>query len=47
MADLVYREVYGSDKTEARFRLLVTYDETGGMRETARRWRNSTIEEVA
>jgi len=41
MADLAYREVYTMNWIEARLRLVTTYQETGSIRETARRWHTS------
>jgi transposase len=41
MADLAYREVYAMNPVEARHHLVRTYQETGSIRETARRWHTS------
>jgi len=41
MADLAYREVYAMSRVEARQRLVRTYQETGNLSETARRWQTS------
>ena len=41
MADLAYREVYAMNRVEARYHLILTYQETGSIRETARRWHTS------
>ena len=38
MADLAYREVYAMNRVEARHHLVRTYQETGSIRATARRW---------
>ena len=41
MADLAYREVYGMSRIKARLRVVTTYQESGSIRETARRWHTS------
>jgi hypothetical protein len=41
MADVAYREVYVMKAVEARRRLISTYQETGSIRATARRWHTS------
>lgn len=41
MADLAYREVYDMNPVKARLHLIKTYEETGSIQETARRWRTS------
>ena len=41
MPDLAYGEVYAMNAKGARRHLLKTYQETGSIRETARRWRTS------
>jgi len=41
MAELAYREVYAMNWIEARLRLVTTYQQTGSIRETARRWHTS------
>ncbi len=38
MPDLAYREVYAMNRLEARKRLIQTYQQTGSVRGTARRW---------
>lgn len=41
MAQLAYWEVYRMNPVEARKRMMETYQETGSIRETARRWMTS------
>ncbi len=41
MGDLAYREVYAMNRVQARKHLLQTYQETGSISETARRWHTS------
>jgi len=41
MADLAYREVYTMNQVQARKLLVCTYQETGNISETARRWHTS------
>ena len=41
MADLAYRTVYAMNRVEARMQLVRTYQETGSLSETARRWKTS------
>ena len=41
MADLAYREVYTMNQVQARKLLVRTYQETGNISETARRWHTS------
>ncbi|MBC7262787.1 MAG: helix-turn-helix domain containing protein [Chloroflexi bacterium] len=41
MADLAYREVYLMNQIEARKHLIQTFQETGSLSETARRWHTS------
>ena len=41
MADMAYREVYTMNPVEARKRLIRTFQETGNISETARRWHTS------
>jgi len=43
MADLAYGEVHAMNPVEARKRLIETYQKTGSIRETARRWRTSRL----
>jgi len=38
MADLAYREVYVMNAEKGRQRLVMTYQKTGCIAETARRW---------
>ncbi|MCD6302317.1 MAG: helix-turn-helix domain-containing protein [Anaerolineae bacterium] len=39
MADLAYRTAYAMNRVEARMQLVRTYQETGSLSETARRWK--------
>ena len=41
MAHLAYRAVYAMARTKARLELVMTYGQTGSIRETARRWHTS------
>ena len=41
MADLAYRTVYAMNRVEARMQLVRTYQETGSLSETVRRWKTS------
>lgn len=41
MADLAYEEVYAMTRIEAGFQPVTTYQQTGSISETARRWHTS------
>jgi hypothetical protein len=41
MADMAYRQIHAINPIEARELLIETYQETGNLSETARRWHTS------